>query len=84
MDYFDLIVISGGLTCSFVIGLCLGAWLIYQRVQPQAAETESTADLQRQSAGWESWYSQHMPACALLEQSNAAGRAALAEYEAAR
>jgi hypothetical protein len=87
MTYADLFLVVVGFGCSLVIGLCagllIGRRLTMSTVSATPDESRLKA-LQQELNGWDRWYAQHMPACALLEQSNREGMAALAEWEQAQ
>lgn len=84
MNSPDMLLILIGLACSGLLGLCCGFAIGYRfTAMPVSVETHD-AELQRQLDAWNQWYTLHYPQCALLEESNAAGRLALAEWETAR
>jgi hypothetical protein len=75
----SLILLSAAF--SLVIGLCFG-FLIGRRLgQRRNEDAETIAETRQELNGWKQWYSTHLPACALLEESNRAGREVLREWE---
>lgn len=84
MSYADLVLIVFGLMCSLLIGFCAGLLIGSRLMVSSEHQAAQPAALQEELDGWEQWYSIHMRQCALLEQSNRAGLAVLAELESAR